>query len=66
MIIENILLQREVDKISWPMEARTAMGLNLVSMGAMLAIESVVGHRLTAGVVAIGDPQFCCLYKRQK
>jgi ABC-type Mn2+/Zn2+ transport system permease subunit len=58
IIIETILLQRGIDKLSWPMAARTAMGMSMVSMMAMEAAENVVDYHLTGGVVAIGDPQF--------
>lgn len=58
IIIETILLRRGVDKLSWPIAVRTAMGMSMVSMVAMEATENIVDYHLTGGVVAMGDPQF--------
>ncbi|KZF25859.1 hypothetical protein L228DRAFT_257382 [Xylona heveae TC161] len=58
IIIETIFLRRGVDQLSWPMAARTAMGMSMVSMVAMEAAENVVDYHLTGGMVAVGDPQF--------
>ncbi|RAQ50689.1 hypothetical protein AFGD_002725 [Aspergillus flavus] len=58
IILETILLRRGVDQLSWPMAARTAMGMSMVSMVAMEAAENIVDYHLTGGVVALGDPKF--------
>lgn len=58
IILETILLRRGADQLSWPMAARTAMGMSMVSMLAMEAAENIVDYHLTGGVVDIGDPQF--------
>ncbi|KAE8420694.1 hypothetical protein BDV36DRAFT_293113 [Aspergillus pseudocaelatus] len=58
IILETVLLRRGVDQLSWPMAARTAMGMSMVSMVAMEAAENIVDYHLTGGVVALGDPKF--------
>ncbi|KAL3441525.1 hypothetical protein BJX65DRAFT_288384 [Aspergillus insuetus] len=58
IILETILLRRGADKLSWPMAARTAMGMSLVSMLAMEAAENLVDYHLTGGVVVLDDPKF--------
>lgn len=58
IILETILLRQGVDQLSWPMAARTAMGMSMVSMVAMEAAENIVDYHLTGGVVALGDPKF--------
>ncbi|KAE8137285.1 hypothetical protein BDV38DRAFT_283123 [Aspergillus pseudotamarii] len=58
IILETVLLRRGVDQLSWPMAARTAMGMCMVSMVAMEAAENIVDYHLTGGVVAVGDPKF--------
>ncbi|EIT79219.1 hypothetical protein BDV35DRAFT_400924 [Aspergillus flavus] len=58
IILETMLLRRGVDQLSWPMAARTAMGMSMVSMVAMEAAENIVDYHLTGGVVALGDPKF--------
>ncbi|KAH8814801.1 hypothetical protein F5884DRAFT_817303 [Xylogone sp. PMI_703] len=56
--VETILLRRGVDQLSWPIAARTAMGMSMVSMVAMEIAENTVDYHLTGGVVALGDPGF--------
>ena len=58
VILETTLLRRGADQLSWPMAARTAVGMSMVSMVAMEAAENIVDYHLTGGVVAFGDPQF--------
>ncbi|CDM28579.1 Domain of unknown function DUF4396 [Penicillium roqueforti FM164] len=58
VILETILLRRGADQLSWPMAARTAMGMSMVSMLAMELAENAVDYHLTGGVVALGDPNF--------
>lgn len=58
IIVETILLRRGVDQLPWPMAARTAMGMSMVSMLAMETAENIVDYHLTGGVVDMGDPQF--------
>lgn len=58
IILETILLRRGADRLSWPMAARTAMGMSIVSMLAMEAAENIVDYHLTGGVVDVGDPRF--------
>ena len=58
IIIETVLLHRGVDRLSWPMAVRTAMGMSMVSMIAMEAAENIVDYYLTGGIVTMGDPKF--------
>ncbi|KAJ5418849.1 uncharacterized protein N7487_002399 [Penicillium crustosum] len=58
VILETILLRRGADQLSWPMAARTAMGMSMVSMLAMELAENAVDYHLTGGIVAFGDPKF--------
>lgn len=58
VILETTLLRRGADQLSWPMAARTAVGMSMVSMVAMEAAENIVDYHLTGGVVAFGDLQF--------
>lgn len=58
VILETTLLRRGADQLSWPMAARTAVGMSMVSMVAMEAAENIVDYHLTGGVVAFGDSQF--------
>lgn len=52
------MLRRGADNLSWPMAARTAMGMSMVSMIAMELAENVVDYHLTGGIVALHDPSF--------
>lgn len=56
--LETILLRRGADQLSWPMAARTAMGMSMVSMVAMEMAENIVDYHLTGGQVNLEDPQF--------
>ncbi|KAJ5085340.1 hypothetical protein N7532_010111 [Penicillium argentinense] len=58
IILETILLRRGADQLSWPMAARTAMGMSMVSMVAMELAENMVDYHLTGGQVNFEDPQF--------
>ncbi|KAL2812940.1 hypothetical protein BJX63DRAFT_233297 [Aspergillus granulosus] len=58
IVLETVLLRRGVDKLSWPMAARTAMGMSLFSMLAMEAAENLVDYHLTGGIVVLDDPRF--------
>ncbi|OQE07815.1 hypothetical protein PENVUL_c012G08320 [Penicillium vulpinum] len=58
VILETVLLRRGADQLSWPMAARTAMGMSMVSMVAMELAENVVDYHLTGGIVAFEDPKF--------
>lgn len=58
IILETILLRRGADQLSWPMAARTAMGMSMVSMVAMELAENLVDYHLTGGQVNLADPQF--------
>lgn len=58
IILETILLRRGADQLSWPMAARTAMGMSMVSMLAMEIAENMVDYHLTGGQVNFEDPQF--------
>ncbi|KAI9376515.1 hypothetical protein BJX61DRAFT_489575 [Aspergillus egyptiacus] len=58
VILETILLRRGADQLSWPMAARTAMGMSMVSMLAMETAENLVDYHLTGGVVDVNNPQF--------
>lgn len=58
VILETTLLRRGADQLSWPMAARTAVGMSMVSMVAMEAAENIVDYHLTSGVVAFGDSEF--------
>lgn len=56
--LETILLRGGADQLSWPMVARTAMGMSMVSMVAMEMAENIVDYHLTGGQVNLEDPQF--------
>ncbi|KAL4994655.1 hypothetical protein BDV10DRAFT_176450 [Aspergillus recurvatus] len=58
IILETVLLRHGPDRLSWSLAARTAMGMSLVSMGAMEAAENLVDYHLTGGVIDINDPGF--------
>ncbi|KAJ5085130.1 hypothetical protein N7532_009901 [Penicillium argentinense] len=58
ILLETVLLRRGADQLSWPMAARTAMGMSTVSMLAMELAENAVDYHLTGGVIALEDPQF--------
>ncbi|KAL4973648.1 hypothetical protein BDW66DRAFT_161895 [Aspergillus desertorum] len=58
IILETVLLRLGPDKLSWSLAARTAMGMSLVSMGAMEAAENLVDYHLTGGVIDLHDPGF--------
>lgn len=58
ILLETVLLKRGRDQLSWPLAARTAMGMSLVSMLAMEVAENLVDFQLTGGVVAFHEPQF--------
>ncbi|KAL5051283.1 hypothetical protein BDW71DRAFT_170724 [Aspergillus fruticulosus] len=58
IILETVLLRHGPDRLSWPLAARTAMGMSLVSMGAMEAAENLVDYHLTGGVIDLNDPGF--------
>lgn len=58
ILLETVLLKRGKDQLSWPMAARTAMGMSLVSMLAMEVAENLVDFHLTGGVVAFHEPRF--------
>lgn len=58
VILETILLRRGADQLPWPVAARTAMGMSMVSMLAMELAENAVDYHLTGGIVAFGDPKF--------
>ncbi|CAG8169157.1 unnamed protein product [Penicillium olsonii] len=58
IILETILLRRGADQLSWPLAARTAMGMSMVSMVAMEMAENMVDYHLTGGQVNLEDPQF--------
>ena len=57
--LETVLLRLGRDKISsWPMAARTAAGMSLVSMLAMETAENLVDWHLTGGKVDLADWRF--------
>ncbi|KAJ5084110.1 hypothetical protein NUU61_008689 [Penicillium alfredii] len=58
IILETVLLRHGKDRLPWPIAARTAMGMNLVSMLAMEAAENTVDFHLTGGVVVLADSGF--------
>lgn len=58
ILLETILLKRGADQLSWPLAAKTAMGMSMVSMVAMEIAENAVDYHLTGGVVAFEDPRF--------
>ncbi|PTU19710.1 hypothetical protein P175DRAFT_0503240 [Aspergillus ochraceoroseus IBT 24754] len=58
IFLETILLRHGVDKLSWPVAVRTAMGMSLVSMLAMETVENLVDYHLTGGVIALQEPRF--------
>ncbi|KAJ2973090.1 hypothetical protein NQ176_g6798 [Zarea fungicola] len=58
MILETVLLRLGKDQLSWPVAAKTAAGMSLISMITMELAENVVDYSLTGGAVAFDSPTF--------
>lgn len=58
MILETVLLRHGKDQLAWPIAAKTAAGMSLISMITMEAAENAVDWYLTGGVVAFQSPTF--------
>lgn len=58
MLLETVLLRLGRDSLSWPMAAKTAAGMSLISMLTMEIAENMVDYHLTGGTVALDSPAF--------
>ncbi|KAL2010303.1 hypothetical protein VTN00DRAFT_6110 [Thermoascus crustaceus] len=59
LLLETTLLHfGSKDQLPWPLAAKTAMGMSVVSMATMEAVQNLVDYHLTGGVVAVEDPRF--------
>lgn len=58
MILETVLLRLGKDQLSWPVAAKTAAGMSLISMLTMELAENAVDYSLTGGAVAFDSPAF--------
>lgn len=58
LTLETVLLHHGRDNLPWGTAFRTAMGMSLVSMLGMEAVQNLVDVHLTGGVVALGEPWF--------
>lgn len=58
MMLETVLLRLGKDQLAWPIAARTAAGMSLISMITMEIAENSVDYSLTGGVVAFDSPMF--------
>lgn len=57
LLLETTLLHfGRKDRLPWPL--RTAMGMSVVSMATMEAVQNLVDYHLTGGAVAVEDPRF--------
>lgn len=58
LALETVLLRKGRDNLSWPLAARTAAGMSLISMLTMELAENVVDYHLTGGQIAVDSPTF--------
>ncbi|KAJ9156333.1 hypothetical protein NKR23_g1153 [Pleurostoma richardsiae] len=58
MTLETVLLRLGRDRLSWPVAAKTAVGMSLISMLTMELAENAVDYYLTGGSVAMDSPIF--------
>lgn len=58
MLLETVLLRFGRDRLAWPVAAKTAVGMSLISMLTMEAAENVVDYHLTGGAVTLDSPAF--------
>lgn len=58
MLLETVLLHRGKDRLPWPVAAKTAAGMSLISMITMEAAENAVDFYLTGGTVCFDSPAF--------
>ena len=58
LTLETVLLHTGRDKLPWKPAFRTAMGMSLVSMLGMEAVQNLVDVHLTGGVVALREGWF--------
>jgi len=58
ILIETLALRFGKDSLSWSDSLRTSLGMSLISMLTMEAVENLVDFHLTGGVIALTDPSF--------
>lgn len=58
LALETVLLRKGRDNLSWPLAAKTAAGMSLISMLTMELAENVVDYHLTGGQIAVDSPTF--------
>lgn len=58
LLLETLLLKLGKDRLSWPVAAKTAAGMSMISMITMELAENAVDYHLTGGVVQLDDPAF--------
>jgi hypothetical protein len=57
-LLETTLLKYGRDQLSWPVAARTAAGMSIISMLTMEAAQNMVDYHLTGGMVQFDSPAF--------
>ncbi|KID93360.1 hypothetical protein MAJ_10676, partial [Metarhizium majus ARSEF 297] len=58
LALETVLLRKGRDDMSWPVAAKTAAGMSMISMMTMELAENAVDYHLTGGQVAVDSPAF--------
>ncbi|TDZ37636.1 hypothetical protein CTRI78_v011079 [Colletotrichum trifolii] len=58
LLLETVLLKVGKDKLAWPIAAKTAAGMSMISMITMEAAENAVDYHLTGGAVQFDDAAF--------
>ncbi|KAL3299224.1 DUF4396 domain protein [Colletotrichum asianum] len=58
LLLETVLLKFGKDRLSWPVAAKTAAGMSMISMITMELAENAVDYHLTGGIVQLDDPAF--------
>lgn len=58
LALETVLLRKGRDGMSWPVAAKTAAGMSMISMMTMELAENAVDYHLTGGQVAVDSPAF--------
>lgn len=58
LALETVLLRKGRDNMSWPIAAKTAAGMSMISMMTMEIAENAVDYYLTGGQIAVDSPTF--------
>ncbi|KEY71974.1 hypothetical protein S7711_07120 [Stachybotrys chartarum IBT 7711] len=58
LLLETTLLRYGRDRLTWPLAAKTAAGMSMISMLTMELAENVVDYQLTGGVIQFDSPTF--------